>query len=62
VRESGLLGWPRDLEALHALMIERGWARRFGEPEAEAGGAPDDELPRVAARVRALLDPDDEAS
>jgi mitochondrial fission protein ELM1 len=59
VRESGLLGWPRDLEALHALMIERGWARRFGEPETEAGGEPEDELPRVVARVRALLGTND---
>lgn len=55
VRETGLLGWPRDLEALHALLVERGWARRIGEPAGAAEAAPEDELERVAARVRALL-------
>ena len=34
LREQGLVGWPRDLEALHALLVARGWARRAGAAEA----------------------------
>jgi mitochondrial fission protein ELM1 len=45
----------RDLEAVPALLIERGLAVRLGEPlRAVAKGVPD-ELDRVAARVRALF-------
>jgi mitochondrial fission protein ELM1 len=40
-RERGLLGWPRNLEALHDLL--------------GAGQTPEDELERVAQRVRDLL-------
>jgi mitochondrial fission protein ELM1 len=45
----------RDLDAVPALLIERGLAVRLGEPlRAVAEGVPD-ELDRVAARVRALF-------
>ncbi|HSG89347.1 MAG TPA: ELM1/GtrOC1 family putative glycosyltransferase [Pseudomonadales bacterium] len=56
LRELGLAGWPRDLEALHDLLVERGWARRIGTAGTVAAAAPEDELERVAQRVRALLD------
>lgn len=60
LREQGLVGWPRDLEALHALLVARGWARRAGaagipEPELADGTTPEDEIDLVVARIRALL-------
>jgi mitochondrial fission protein ELM1 len=47
----------RDLGAVPRLLIEQGMASRLGEPFAVPIGPPQDELPRVVARVRALLDP-----
>lgn len=54
----GLAGWPRDLTALHDLLVSEGRATRLGEA-ARAGPAdvpPADELDRVVERVRAVLD------
>lgn len=60
LRRWGLVGWPRDLRALHDLLLAQGWATRLGAEPAKAGdgaGAPpEDEIARVAARVRALID------
>lgn len=60
VRERGLLGWPRNLEALHDLLVDEGRARRSDDPEPLSAAAgqqpPEDELERVARRVRDLLD------
>ena len=52
----GLAG-SRDLSALHELMFARGLAVPLGQPFPESGRRAADELPKVAARVRALLEP-----
>lgn len=57
LRRLGLLGFARDLEAIHARLIAAGRAVRLGEPFPEVGSLPADELAIAAARVRALLDP-----
>ena len=65
LRRAGLASWPRDLTALHDLLVDAGWARRLGDAEvggeegATEGGSdrhrlPEDELQRVADRVRAI--------
>ncbi|MGP1256397.1 MAG: mitochondrial fission ELM1 family protein [Kiloniellales bacterium] len=51
----GLVGYSRDLTAVHRLLIERGLAVRLGDPFPTAGHPLDDELPRVADRIKALL-------
>lgn len=56
-RRLGLAGFPRDLEAIHELLIAEGRAVRLGEPFPPPREPPPDELDAVAARVRALLSP-----
>jgi mitochondrial fission protein ELM1 len=51
------LGRGRDLEAVPRLLIDRGLAVRLGAPFRAPAGPLVDELPRVVARIRALLDP-----
>ena len=57
LRRWGVAGWPRDLTALHDLLVRQKRAVRLGE--SVAGGAasapPEDELVRVVERVRAVL-------
>jgi mitochondrial fission protein ELM1 len=55
---SGLVGWRRDLGALHAVMRARGWASLLGEAPASRNRAPEDELHRVVKRLHGLF-PDD---
>jgi hypothetical protein len=57
LRRAGLLGFARDLEAVHARLIAAGRAVRLGEPFPEVGSLPADELAIAASRVRALLTP-----
>jgi mitochondrial fission protein ELM1 len=52
----GLLGRPRDLMALHRVLITRGLAVPLGEDFPSPGQRAPDDLPRVAARIRRLLD------
>ncbi len=52
----GILGYTRDLTALHRVLVDRGLAVPFGKPFPIAGERALDELPLVAARVRKLLD------
>ena len=52
----GLLGRPRDLLALHRVLITRGLAVPLGEDFPSPGQRAPDDLPRVAARIRRLLD------
>lgn len=52
----GLLGSPRDLRALHRVLIKRGLAVPLGENFPSAGQRAPDDLPRVVARIRKLLD------
>lgn len=54
VHRSGLIGFPRDLEALHAKLIEGGHAVLFGCPFPTAPRALPDELPPLIARLQAL--------
>ncbi len=56
-RRLGLVGFARDLEAIHELLIAEGRAVRLGEPFPPPREPPPDELDAVAARVRALLSP-----
>lgn len=51
----GLVGYSRDLTALHELMFARGLAVPLGQPFPPAGRRADDELSLVVDRVRALL-------
>ena len=51
----GLIGYSRDLTALHELMFARGLAVPLGQPFPPAGRRAEDELPLVVERVRALL-------
>ena len=51
----GLVGYSRDLTAVHRLLIERGLAARLGDPFPTAGHPLDDELPRVMDRIKTLL-------
>jgi len=51
------LGRGRDLDAVPRLLIQQGIAVRLGAPFHAPRVAPPDELPRVVARIRALVDP-----
>jgi hypothetical protein len=50
-----LVGFPRDLEAVHRKLYERGRAVAFGGRFPPAGPGLDDELTGVAARIHDLL-------
>ena len=52
-----LLTHTRDFRAFHRLLIARGLAVRAGEAFRPARTAAPDDLPLVAARIRALLQP-----
>jgi mitochondrial fission protein ELM1 len=54
-RRLGLLGFSRDLERIHRILVETGRAVRLGEPFLPAAPPPPDELDRAVARLRALL-------
>jgi mitochondrial fission protein ELM1 len=51
----GLIGYSRDLTAVHELLIRRGLAVRLGEPFPPPGPPLLDDLPRVVERIKALL-------
>ena len=55
-RRLGILGYARDLTALHRVLLDRGLAVSLGEDFLPAGNRPADELPRVVARLKALLE------
>ncbi len=52
----GLIGHARDLTALHRALYARGLAVPLGQPFRPAAPAPEDDLPRVAARIRELIE------
>ena len=49
-----LVGYSRDLGALHEKLYRQGLAVPLGQPFPEMPGQPPDDLPRVVARIRAL--------
>lgn len=51
----GLASYPRNLSALHARLIEEGYAVPFGERLPTGGRCLPSELPAVAERIRALF-------
>ncbi len=51
----GIIGYSRDLTAIHRALIERQLAVPLGNPFHPPGRKPIDELPQVVARVRALM-------
>lgn len=53
--KAGILGYSRDLTAIHRLLIAKGAAVRLGDPFPPGGCRIEDELPRVVARVRTLI-------
>lgn len=50
----GLVGYARDLSAVHRLLYAKGLAARLGDPFPPPGPGLADELEPVAARIRAL--------
>ena len=52
----GILPRTRDFSALHRLLVDRGLAVTAGEPLRPPSGSVPDDLPAVAARIRALLE------
>jgi hypothetical protein len=54
-----LLGYPRDLSAIHRRLIDDGCAVWFGEPFPPSGQNIPDELPQVVRRIVALVDSTD---
>lgn len=51
----GLVGFSRDLTALHDRLFERGLAVRLGKPFSAMAERPPDDLPRVVARIKELF-------
>jgi mitochondrial fission protein ELM1 len=58
----GVVQFPRDVEEIHALLIERGFAVRLGEPFAAAGAGVDVDLDHIVRRVAALWQPSADAA
>lgn len=58
---SGRLGYPRDIEALHRTLYDAGVARPLAAGFAAPSGGGLDELPKVVARIRSLLQRESEA-
>ncbi len=56
---AGLVGYSRDLTTLHRILMEKGLAVPLGAPFPQGGRSLPDELPRVVARIKALLDLED---
>ncbi|HTO59131.1 MAG TPA: ELM1/GtrOC1 family putative glycosyltransferase [Pseudomonadales bacterium] len=57
----GLVKFPRDVEEIHALLFERGFAVRLGEPFGNPGAGVDVDLDQIVRRIEALWNPDDGA-
>jgi hypothetical protein len=55
LRRAGLTRGARDLSRMHRILYDEGLARPLEQGFAPPGGALEDELPRVAAAVRALV-------
>jgi hypothetical protein len=53
----GVIGYARDLSAMHHVLFARGLAVRLGEPFPVPGGAPSDASKEVAGRLAALFEP-----
>jgi hypothetical protein len=51
----GLISQTRDFRAFHRLLIDRGFAVPLGQGFPEPHGQVDDDLPRVVARITALM-------
>lgn len=57
LRRAGILGYAREIERVHRILLESGRGVRLGEPFPPPAAAPADELDRAVARLRALLPP-----
>jgi hypothetical protein len=51
----GIIGYSRDLIEIHRLLIDRELAVQLGKPFHPSGRKPDDELPHVVDRIKALM-------
>ncbi len=58
--ELGLVKPPRDFEAYHGALRERGLVTRLGEAPGVGAAGPIDDLERVAERVRSLMPGEDD--
>jgi uncharacterized protein len=52
----GLVSYTRDFRAFYRMLVERGFAVPAGQPFAPPTGEVPDDLARVAARIRGLMD------
>lgn len=55
LNNSGLVGYSRDLGAIHRTLISQNLAVRLGQPFPDCGGTVPDDAERVAARIRQLM-------
>jgi hypothetical protein len=53
----GVVQFPRDVEESHALLYDRGFAVRLGEPFGEAGAGVDVDLDHIVHRIEMLWNP-----
>ncbi len=51
----GVVGYSRDLTAVHRLLIDKGLAVKLGEAFRPPGNLAPDELPKVVGRIKGLL-------
>jgi hypothetical protein len=57
VQGLGVVQFPRDVAEIHALLFERGFAVRLGEPFAKPGAGVDVDLDQIVQRVEMLWSP-----
>lgn len=55
----GLVGYSRDLTAIHRKLIGNGLAVQLGDPLPVSGNRAADELPLVVERIKRLLEQKD---
>lgn len=55
LQQRGIVQFPRDVEEIHTLLFEQGFAVRLGEPFATRSAGIDVDLDQIVDRIRALV-------